>query len=234
MSTMQATSTLLEKIRSRGYWRVILRPSTFKRHRIAQLQDLFPIVQKSTVRFHTWWEYPQIDGAKPPLYGTDWVGQESERGMDMRVWRLYQSGQFVQFDSVSEDWPLDLGGPPEEERTWGKKLEFRETHYHLSKIFEFASNLARTPAGDGWMHVEIHLEGLAGRRLEDTRSKDGPKFGDYRTQAANWTLKWDRPQGDLIDAPRDLAAEAAQDLFAHFGLNLSTKVLKLLQEENRN
>ena len=66
MSTMQETSTLLEKIRSRGYWRVVIRPLTFKRERIARLQDLFPIVQRCTVPFHTWWEYPQIEARNRP------------------------------------------------------------------------------------------------------------------------------------------------------------------------
>ncbi len=236
MSTMQETSTLLEKIRSRGYWRVVIRPLTFKRERIARLQDLFPIVQKCTVPFHTWWEFPQIEGANPLVYGGDWVGQEVEWGVSMGAWRLYQSGLFVHFFAITEDWerlkivrePLEPDWHP------GKELCYIPTNDCLLAIFRFARNLARSAAGDSWMRVEITVEGLAGRRLKNTLPQRTAQFGDYQTHAKNWSKTWDLAQGDFIDKPRDLAAEAAQDLFARFGLHLSVDILKELQELPRH
>ncbi len=46
MSIAQA-QTVLEKIRTRGYWRVVIRPATFEENHIPNDSDLFQIVEKN-------------------------------------------------------------------------------------------------------------------------------------------------------------------------------------------
>jgi hypothetical protein len=41
--------------------------------------------------------------------------------------------------------------------------------------------------------------------------------------------RWDGPQTELIARPRELAAGAARELFARFGLDVSLETLKKIQ-----
>ena len=70
---------LLNKIQSRGYWKVIIRPIAFDEKRIENFAELYPIIQKTYVQLKHWrWEFPQINFAAAPCNGIDWIEQESE------------------------------------------------------------------------------------------------------------------------------------------------------------
>ena len=58
--------TVLDKIRTRGYWRVLIRPTQFDENHIADYSDLFPIVEKNSVQLRGW-DYPHIDHRSQPL-----------------------------------------------------------------------------------------------------------------------------------------------------------------------
>jgi hypothetical protein len=228
MSTIQET-TILNKIRSRGYWKVVIRPTTFEAHRVPLFADLFPIVRKNSVRLRVW-DYPHVDSSRPPQQGTDWVGQEYDRGNEIEVWRFYQSGLFVHFFSIAEDWldhsTIRPGGP---DWSCGQELDYSNTIDSMFEIYEFASRLALSPAGGSWMCVEIEIEGLAKRRVT-TKDILIPSFGEYRADAPEWKHRWEGTQIEIIAEPRRLAALAAQDLFARFGLNVGLDILSRLQQ----
>src|SRR5690242_8039998 len=110
---------ILDKIRTRGYWRVVIRPKTFEENHIPNYSDLFPIVEKNSVRLRGGWDYPHIDYNSQPLRGPDWVGQEFDCRDEIEVWRLYMSGQFIHFFTPWGDWrdhsarwPEDPGWKP--------------------------------------------------------------------------------------------------------------------------
>ena len=228
MSTLQ-TTTVLDKIRSRGYWQVVIRPTTFQERQIPRSADLFPIVEKNSVQLRGW-DYPHIDRSRQPLRGDDWVGQEYDCEDEIEVWRIYLSGQFVHFFTIAGDWrDHSTFWPAEPGWQWGREIYYLHTIFSFVEIFEFAARLALSPAGAGRMRVEIDLEGLKGRRLTTTDGEIA-MLGDYRTQAAGWKHQWEGPQTELIARPRELAALAAQDLFARFGLNVSLETLKKLQQ----
>jgi hypothetical protein len=134
MSTLQ-TTTVLDKIRSRGHWRVVIRPTTFEEHKVPNFSDLFPIVEKNSVQLRGW-DYPHIDRSHPPLTGDDWVGQEFDDGDKIEVWRLYQSGQFVHFFEITGDWKDHSSvGPAEPGWQWGREVYFLNTLYCYSVSF---------------------------------------------------------------------------------------------------
>jgi hypothetical protein len=79
------------------------------------------------------------------------------------------------------------------------------------------------------MHVGIDLRNIKGRQLVE----DYHVFmldGDYRTDMPEWKHRWEGTQTDLIARPRELAARAAQELFARFGLNVSIESVSRIQE----
>ena len=74
MSVAEKQSTL-DKIRTRGYWRVVIRPTMFEENHVPNHADLLPIIQRNSVQLRGW-DYPHVDYQNPPLTGSDWVGQE--------------------------------------------------------------------------------------------------------------------------------------------------------------
>jgi hypothetical protein len=227
MSVAQA-QTVLDKIRTRGYWRGVFRPTTFEEIHIPNFSDLFPIVERNSVRLRGW-DYPHIDYQSQPLRGSDWVGQEFDRQDEIEVWRLSMSGQFVHFFTIWGDWrdhstvwPAEPGWKP------SRFIYYIPTVFSFVEIFEFASRLALSSAGAASMLVEVQLHGLQGRRLVSTDIMV-PLSGVYVTQMADWNHRWEGSQTELIAGPRELAAEAAQAFFARFGLDLSRETLARVQ-----
>ena len=229
MSTLQ-TTTVLDKIRSRGYWRVVIRPTTFQERQIPRCDDLLPIVEKSSVRLpNRPWEYPCIDRSGVPG-GDDWVWQEFERGPVIEYWRIYLSGQFVHFFAMAEDWTDALNSRPAEPGGQsGQENDYLHTIFTFRGIYEFAARLALSPAGAGRMRVEVDLHGLKGRRLVTGPTVE-PKwsFLGYPAEAAEWKHQWEGPQTELIASPRELATQAVHGFFfERFGVDLSLEILRM-------
>lgn len=229
MSIAQAEAApVLDKIRTRGYWRVVIRPSSFRKNHLPNYRDLFPIIQKNSVQLRGW-DYPHIDQQNPPRRGPDWVGQESEWDHKLEVWRFHQSGQFVHYFAMagewrdrSEMWPAEPGWEP------GLDLYYVSTIYSLVEIFEFAARLALSPAGAGSMRVDIDVHRLQGRTLVSMDARI-PVWGSYRADVLDWGHRWEGSQTELIALPRELAAKAAQDLFDRFGFEVGLGVLTEIQ-----
>jgi hypothetical protein len=196
--------------------------------RIPNYSDLYPIIQRNSVRLRGW-DYPHVDHRNPPLRGADWVGQETDWQYFIEVWRLHQTGQFVHFFAIAGEWRDQSSNWPADQR-WmpGCCLHYIDTIYEFVEIFEFASRLALSPAGATSMHVEIELKGLQGRKLVTTDIMVSLS-GEYVTQMADWNYAWDGSQTDLIARPRELAAVATKELFAQFGLDLTLEILARLQ-----
>jgi hypothetical protein len=219
---------ILDKIRTRGYWRVVIRPTTFDEQHIPNYSDLFSIVEKNAVRLRGW-DFPHIDYQSAPLRGADWVGQEFDCQDEIEIWRIHMSGQFVCFFTIWGDW-RDHSSVWPTEPGWkaGRYIYYTPTVYSFVEIFEFAVRLALSPASAASMTIEIQLHNLQGRQVVSTDIMV-PVSGVYDTQMPDWNRRWEGPQTDLIARPRELAAEAARDFFERFGLNLSLESLTRVQ-----
>jgi hypothetical protein len=223
MSTVQ-TSPVLDKIRSRGYWSVVIRPVTFREDRVPA-DDLDKIILRNAVRSR--WGYPIVDvsGSAEWRNGAGWIGQENDYGfIRIEAWRFYTSGLFVHYFSIAGDWRRDpQNWPPNE------LIEYQNTIRTFGDVFEFAARLAQSPAGDNPMRVEIDIEGLQARRIIDPEQ---PWFDrSYKTDDPRWSLSWEGAQVELIANPGKLAAEFASKFFAAFRLFVSPEVLSLIQSK---
>jgi hypothetical protein len=220
--------TVLDKIRTRGYWRVVIRPTTFEEDHIPNHSDLLPVVERNSVRLRGW-DYPHVDHRSVPLRGADWVGQEIDCQDEIEVWRMSMSGQFVHFFTIWGDW-RDHSTVWSAEPGWkpGRLIYYTPTIFSFVEIFEFACRLALSPAGAASMRVEVQLHGLNGRRLASTDIMI-PLSGVYVTQMDDWNHRWEGSQPDLIARPRELAAEAARDFFARFGLDIGLETMARVQ-----
>jgi len=228
MSTVQATS-VVEKIQERGYWRVVIRPTTFDPKRIARHEDLFPLVDRLAVRLRGW-SYPYVNIAEQPCDGGDWIGQEKDWNHFLEMWKFYQSGQFYHIFGMVQDWRDESSLWPEED-DWrpGRIVDPRDAVAYFTEIFEFAARLAMSKAGDNAMQIEIDLRNIEGRVL--------PYIQDHadfiqpcQTSAREFVYRRDLTRTELVTDTKSLARQAARELFLRFGWEPSEEVLRVLQE----
>ncbi len=217
---------LVTKIRSRGYWHVVIRPETFDERRVSDYSALYPLVQRRQARLQGW-EYPPIEPNLQRDGGPDWVGQHIEWQHFLEVWRIFQSCQFVHLFGMVDDW-LDqsqLHPAPEGWRP-GVELDVAATLSLHVAIFSFAARLAQSIAGSDPVRVAVTANGLVDRRLA---SQEFPLKLQLRgTRCAMPMFPYVRgfPRAQLIDAPKALALEAASELFKRFDWNPSQEVLR--------
>ncbi len=216
-------SELLDKIRSRGHWQVVIRPHTFDEQRIPDLSDLYPILQRCSVQLRGW-NFPHLDYRTQPHRDIDWISQEFQ-WMEyhyLELWRFYRSGQFIHIAGISSDW-YNQSHP----KTF---LEICDTIFRFTEIFEFAARLAFTAASDDFMHVSITLSGLKDRdlRLEEPDGiwRDTP----YQAKITEYPYSVNVPRAELIARPNELALAAAGELFKRFNWDPPPGVLRGWQE----
>lgn len=158
---------LLQRIHSKGYWRVVIRPaSQFEQKQIPTLSEVRDVARSCVVCLRGW-DYPYFkDGDL--VNGVDWV----ECGIDWKAyvgyWRFYQSGQFVHHFAMREDyWDMNQM-LPKRYPPWPQRsgyLSHIEVLYTVTEIFEFAARMAGKQVLRPAAVIEIELHGTVGRQL---------------------------------------------------------------------
>lgn len=156
---------LLDKVHSRGYWRVVVRPTDYQKNRIESLTKCYQLVQDATVRLRGW-DYPHTE-ANALIYGQDYVESSSEFGSNKEIWRIYQSGQFVHHKAMIEDWQEEdirlFGG---QSRALGfKGIDLINTLYCITEIVEFITRIATKNVLGNSVNIRIELHDTNNRRL---------------------------------------------------------------------
>lgn len=215
-------SNLVETIKQRGYWRVNFQP-TIVAVKLPNLAECKNIVEKNAVSLRGW-QYPFFPDSTNEKYGLDtanlyyqgWI----DVGMHKEFWRMFQSGQFLHYAALREDWF--------QEDSWSGDLAQRvkpmtclgvtgSTVYQLTEIFLFLSRLAQHGLYDEGVNVAITLANVRGRHLW---LEDPMRIGfsvEYRTDAENIKFQNSYNKTDVIERPDDLALEATRFVFDRFG-----------------
>jgi hypothetical protein len=225
-------SELLENIRSRGHWRVVIRPGTFDEKRISNISNLYHILEKTSVQLRGW-DFPHLDTRTERHTDVDWIGQEINWENHLELWRFYQSGQFVHFSGMDEDWRDQSGiWPPYEGWKPGALLYVEDILFQFTEIFEFAARLAMTEAGDDQMHLGIDLRVLKGRGLKFEVRRAGSLYRRIlKADIEEMPYKVDLPRIQLVTEPSELALKPAVELFRRFGWDPSLDVIRDMQSE---
>ena len=224
-------SELLERIRSRGHWKAIVRPTTFIEKRVEQRSDLLPILEKNAVEIKGW-SFPHVDQVLGVDEGPDWVGQELARDHILEFWRFYQSGQFIHYCGMPEDWATRpspwLQAGDEVRRVM---LDVGDVVIRFAEIFEFAARLAFTQAWDEGSHIKVVADNIDNHFLQlpdlgyDKVARI-PQAGVPKMQYAK-----DFSREELIATAGELALEPALQLFNRFGWKPGINVIRDLQTE---
>jgi hypothetical protein len=223
-------SNTLEKIKLRGYWKVVIRPAEFLRERVAELLYLKEIIRKSSVELRGW-DFPHISSNTDISVGMDWVGQEVDWSEHVETWRLYQSGQFAFYGGIYYDWQdQSIFERPSQSWTPGKHLGVVDTIFRLTEIYELAARLSMTEAGGDSLFIGTTLVGLSGRalRIDDPRRSG---FSYPRTSAIQeFPYSVTLPREQLVSEARDQALKHADQLFTRFNWTAGVEFLKTMQE----
>jgi hypothetical protein len=163
-----------------------------------------------------------------------WIGQEIDWENYVELWRFYQSGQFVHFAGIKEDWldQVRLSAPSKDWKP-GVFLSVTNVLFHATETLELTARLAFTEAGDEQMHLEIALSGIEGRSLwiEPSHRWEALLHMTHKASVKELSYKADLAQIRLITEPRELALQAAVELFQGFGWDPSLDVLRDMQDE---
>lgn len=151
---------VLEKIKSRGYWEVNIRPLKDVEGRFRSLDDCASKVIASKVTLRGW-DYPHISRRNGIINYSDYIENLTDWTQYKELWRMYKSGQFIHFFGCREDWLRDRYAIFSSE---GGGLEFLMTLFSFTEIYEFAARFSKDNFPEG-LEITITLNNMRNRRL---------------------------------------------------------------------
>jgi len=225
---------LLKTIKSRGYWSINFIPM---RDQELKLPTCKEIIEKSSVEFRGW-DYPHFprrrDEDTDLVPGNNHYEGWIDWGAHKEIWRMYQSGQFVHYLALNEDW---WG----EDSWYGEKLKkikpktilsIISATYLLTEIFEFLARLGRNEIYKEGVKINIKLCNTRGRKLEILDFDRGPLFREYKTGIENVEFLKTYSGEEILGNSRNLALDAIIHFFHRFNWdNPPTEVIKSDQEK---
>jgi len=162
-----SAESVLKKIKLRGYWEVIIRPTQFNKERLS-LPECSKIVRECTVMLRGW-DYPHSDTWQPHVGGIDYLESLTDWNGYKELWRMHQSGQFVHLFGCHEDWlgeEISIFGPSRYSIIKpGSVLGVIMTLFRITEIYAFASRLAQKNLFEGTAFLSITLHGMKNRKL---------------------------------------------------------------------
>ncbi|MFO7676086.1 MAG: hypothetical protein R6X12_07225 [bacterium] len=211
---------VLPIIKSRGHWRVNFRPLSAS-HRLDSSEACREVVERNVLELRgtDYPHYPRKQDTDAELeLGKTFCEGRSDWVPFKELWRMYQSGQFIHYVALWEDWHATqqnlFGFKP------GDHLSIEGAVYRLTEVFEFAARLARDRSGvytDG-LSIAVSLHGTAHRSLWLRDQQRMPLTGAYQSQQSqvNLGVRNYTPAELLTSSPRESFA-ATVHLFKAFG-----------------
>jgi hypothetical protein len=204
----------VSRIMSRGYWKVIMHPSEFRRDRIANLLECQRLVENCKVSLRGW-DYPHFERL---VSSEDYICSETDWEIYKEYWRLYRSGQFVHYFGCVEDWwrgstlDAELGA----RYAPGEVLELIMVLYHMTEVHEFASRMAQRSVFGKQMSLTVEAHGMRGRRLIRVGNSLFDGFGQYVSQQESFKFESPFAVQDLIGRSAEAALDQALRVYELF------------------
>lgn len=208
---------LLTKLKSRGYWQFIIRPSLFNESTISTLDICHQLIRENKVSLRGW-DFPHY-----PDYSRECTNNVGfiECGIDwsyfVEYWRFYQSAQFVFLKGFWEDWNEQA----EELFTTNKKLkpntviDLLYLVYTLTECFEFAARLASRGILGNSCVIEVSLHNCKNRQLI-TLDPGRHLFATYTCNVDTIPYKIEIKSDEILRDPALLARKAMHFIFKLF------------------
>lgn len=202
------------KIKSRGYWRVEIRPTSFEKLRIRTFSQARELVQSCIVLWRGW-DYPHWN-ARTVRNMHDWVESWEDWEHEIEYWRFYRSGQFVHLFALREAYRniLPKRYPPRPPRTG--YVSFLSTTYQVTEILEFAARLANKGILRPSAFISIGLHNIKDHELASFSASRFLPDGYVYTTDDPIIIEEEVPQQKLATNPDDLALNFITEIFERF------------------
>lgn len=227
-----STQELIDKIKSKGYWRIEIRPTKFEKLRIQTLGEAQKLVQSCVVSLRGW-DYPHWN-QETVQNMEDWVESWVDWQEFIEYWRFYRSGQFIHLFGLHEDYMdiekvLPTRSPPRTKRTG--YLSFVSTTYQVTEIFEFAARLANKDILRPSAFISVGLYNMKDHELASFSSRRMLHDGYVYPASSPIVIEKEIPQQELVSRPDEFALGFVVDIFERFQLNNPPR--QVLSEEQK-
>jgi hypothetical protein len=224
----------MPNIKSRGFWRVTLRPTLFQADRIPSLSDCEKLVADCKVSLRGW-DYPHYDTV---VSGRDYIWSDTNRGSKKEVWRFYQSGQFANYFACPEDWWKEdpITSWEAKQYTSGQALEVLMALFRLTEIYEFAARLAQKGVFGDELILTVSLHGMLERRLITLHAMLELDLYEPVCKMPDLLLEKGLPVKELVATASELSLDHALWIFERFNwrdVKKSTGALDVLRSEQK-
>lgn len=212
---------IFNKIKSHGYWQINFRPLVIKKK--LELPECKNIVEKHNVEYRGWY-YPHVphrrgddtDLAPGNNYYEGWI----DWGAHKEIWRMYQSGQFIHYKAMEEDWYKEDGwysDSPFKNIEPGTILSVISTVYLITEIFEFLSRLRENRLYEEGVGIDIRLIKTAERELVILDPGRGHLFDQYKAKIGEIIFTFEYSSEQVIQNAREEALKVIIYIFNRFG-----------------
>ena len=215
-----STQELIDKIKSKGYWRIEIRPTKFEKLRIQTLGEAQKLVQSCVVSL-SGWDYPHWNQDTVQNM-EDWVESWVDWQEFIEYWRFYRSGQFIHLFGLHEDYididkALPTRYPPRTKRAG--YFSFVSAIYQVTEIFEFAARLANKDILRPSAFISIGLYNMKDHELTSFSASRFLHNGYVYNTNDPIIIEKGIPQQDLITRPDEFALDFIVDIFERFQWN---------------
>jgi hypothetical protein len=227
---------LLDRIRSRGYWRINFQPKLLVETK-SSLSECRDIVERNAVSLRGW-QYPYVPVKQDDRQGSLPSGEFFEAWIDwwnhIEYWRSYRSRQFLHYIALREDWFAESDWDKElaKEILPGRAIGTARTIWQITEIFEFLSRLGRNDVYPSGVIVSLTLENTEGRQLWVDDPQRMPFLDEKKTGAARIEIKRELLPSEFSVQGAEIARSVIVELFDHFGwTGISQENIRTQQEQ---
>ncbi len=193
---------LITTIKSRGYWRINFQPLVNETK--LNLVDTKNIIDKNSIKLRGWYyPYFPIDDSGLDVevnFYRGWIDWAEHK----EFWQMFQSGQFIQYLALREDWQEDGVHWGSKTINPGEKIEvISSIFYQITEFFEFLSRLVQNNIYDEGVSVSISLNNTDKRELWLSDPMRGSFMQKYKTSAENITFSKIYTAENLLKNPHE-------------------------------
>ena len=223
---------LLNKIQSKGYWRVEITPKKFEKLRIDTLSNTQELVKACVVTLRGW-DYPHWN-QQNVKNREDWVESWEDWTEYIEYWRFYRSAKFVHLFALHEDHMnmekvLPIRFPPRPKHAG--YLSFVSATFQITEIFEFAARLASKGVFSGEVFISIGLHNIEDHQLISFEANRWLEDNYVYDNDSPIIIEKEYPEQDLLEKGDELARDYVIEIFEQFQWNNPSR--QMLSEDQK-
>ena len=218
---MSEADDIKEKIKSRGYWEVDIRPEEESRNRFDSISDCLDKVRECVVLIRGW-DYPHFGRNPSPYPRIRRIESYVDFGSNKEFWTMFLNGHFYHIFSCREDWLAEdvsvFGKSKYSDTKPNSVLGYIMTLYSATEIFEFAIRLSQKGIFGNKARIQITLHGMNNRILTSFARVRHPIWGENRCRED--TIPWSVSLSinDLISQGHENAVDFTLSVYELFGM----------------